>query len=220
MVLDVLREEVARIGEETGAYLSVNVRVVDVFHPEQQAYAEEGQHDGNGKQLGPDEGGSGLLDTLAGELPLYELLVGGVLGYLEEGYAYHAAYDGVWLGEVKARVEHLELAALLPALEAAVCKQSRVRSGTLDHTSGTELVPYFSKAEAFERAIDHHEGYDSGEGHEQGLEGVDVKQSLDSAHHGVEGGNQSEYDDGANYEGEVDLSEDYDRYGNGRDEEP
>ena len=222
VVLDVLRENVARVAEECGAQGAVSLRVVDVLDIEQKSYTQEDKHHRKREELGCHERTAGLLYVLAGKLTLHELLVGRVLGNLEECHAYHTADDGVGLAEVDARVEHLHLAARHPAAQRAVCGDSRgdsCRSGGLDHTACREGLPDFLEAEASEVAGHHYQAHHAGEYHQQGLECVDVQQALDAAHHSVEGGDDAEDDDAPDHKLELYAAERDDADGDGCDEE-
>ena len=144
------------------------------------------------------------------------------LGNLEERHSYHTSDDGVGLAEIDAGVEHLDLAARDPAGEGAVRgnagSHASGRRG-LDHSVRGQGLPDLPETDAAQVAGHEHEAHHAGEDHQQGLEGVDVEQALDAAHHSVEGRDDAEDYDAPDHELELYAAEGDDADGYGGDEE-
>ena len=80
-------------------------------------------------------------------------------------------------------------------------------------------MPDLGKGDPAEIAGNEHKSDQSGENHQKCLEGVDVEQAFDAAHHSVECGNQSQDDYAPDHELELDAAEHYYADGYGCDEQ-
>ena len=147
-------------------------------------------------------------------------MVRGELGYLEKGDSDRSAEDGVREIHPERRVEHLHLASRRPAIKSAVRCHPGCCSRILDHSSGSEGMPYFPERDAIYRAIDHYHGYQAGKYDQDRLEGIDVYQALDTSHDGIKRRYRPKDDDGPHQETEMYVAEEDYRHCYGGDEQP
>ena len=143
-------------------------------------------------------------------------MVSGKLRNTKYCNANKSSYYSIGLAEIYTRVKHFKFAPPAPAYKLPVSRNAGHNSlhcRILDHSPVGQQMPQLSEINGIQVTGHKDKGEYAGEYHQQGLKGINVEQTFNSAYHSVESRNYSEYDDAPYHKLELDIAENYYAYG-------